>query len=47
MFWIKFDNDIVNEAILEVLTERNESAGIFCVFENCDDNFIVLVEETR
>ena len=38
-FRVRFDNEIVNEAMAEALPDENNCSGIFCVVQGCDDNF--------
>ena len=46
LFRLTFEKDIVNESMKEVLPDRDQTSGIFCIFQNCDDNFMLLVENT-
>jgi len=46
MFRIEFLNDIINEAMREVLPEDEGTTGLFCVNQGCDPNFKVVLEHT-
>ena len=45
MFKITFDSDIINESMSEVL--QNGRSGVFCVINGCDQNFSVLLQNTK
>ncbi len=45
-FRLSFVTEYVNEAMQEVLTEDDNTSGIFCVIQGCDINFKVLLDMT-
>lgn len=47
MIKLRFDPDLVNEDMAEALDEENNTAGVFCIFKGCDDNYESLVVNTK
>ena len=47
MFRLTFDKEIVNESMAEVLPEGNNTTGVFCVFQGCDDAMTSLNMSTK
>ena len=47
MFRLTFDREIINESMAEALPDNNNTSGLFCVFQGCDDNLFTLKSNTK
>ena len=45
-FRLDFITDFVNEAMMEVLPDDDNTSGVFCVINGCDPNYKVLLDAT-
>lgn len=47
LFELEFETNLVNEVMADVLPNQDNTAGTFCLNQNCDAKFELLCTETR
>ena len=47
VFRLTFDKETINEIMAEALPDLENTSGVFCVFQGCDDNFEHLNHNTK